>query len=69
MNYRYVGNGAFLHDIPARDLTDGDVANVAESLGVTVSEIERRIVESKIYQSVTSRRVVPVTLPAKDIEE
>lgn len=40
MAYKYIGKGAFIMGVPARDLSEADLAEVLDREGITRAEIE-----------------------------
>ena len=47
----YVGDGAALIDIPARDIPDAELAELAARFGVESTDLESLLIERGLYQT------------------
>ena len=52
MRLRYVGGGAFLPNVPARDLSQAALVRLAESFGEPVDALVERLVASGLYRKI-----------------
>ena len=53
--YSYIGDGAYLMGVPARDLTEGDLAEILEREGLTREDVEA----SGLYERLEQVEVEP----------
>lgn len=47
---RYIGDGAALFDIPARDIPEDELGELAARLGLEPSALETLLIDSGLYE-------------------
>lgn len=59
--------GEFINDVPARDLTDEEVQDIANKWGLSIAETEGLLIKQKLYA--VAPKAAPKTSAKKESED